>query len=77
MLKRSGDSGHFALFLTLVEMLSMLSHDIFWRGAGHVCGVWKCLGQGLNPHYGHDPRHCSDNIRSLTHCATGELLLSH
>ena len=34
---------------------------------GHAHGMRKFWGQGLNPHH-------SNDTRSLTHCATGELL---
>ena len=40
----------------------------------HTQGMWKFLGQGLNLHHSSDPGRCSDNVRSLTFCATGELL---
>ena len=36
--------------------------------------MWKFLGQGSNPHHSSDPCHCSDNVESLTHCATREIL---
>ena len=36
-----------------------------------ACGSF--LGQGLNPHHSSHPSCCSDNTRSLTHCATREL----
>ena len=37
-------------------------------------GLQKLPGQRLNLHHGSDPRHSSDNTRSLTHCAIRELL---
>ena len=36
--------------------------------------IWNFPGQGLNPHHSSSPSCCSDNTRSLTHCATKELL---
>jgi len=36
--------------------------------------MWKFSGQGLNPHHSSDPSHQSGNARSLTCCATKELL---
>ena len=41
----------------------------FWR----TCGRQKFLSQGWNLHHSSHPSHCSDNARSLTHWATGEL----
>ena len=41
---------------------------------GHAHGMWKFPGQGSNPGHSSDPRCCSDNTASLTHCTTGELL---
>ena len=43
---------------------------------GHAHGMWKFPGQGLNPCNSGNPRHCSDDTRSLTPCPTRELLLS-
>ena len=40
---------------------------------GHVCRMWNFLGQGSNPWHSSDLSRCSDNVRSLTHCATREL----
>lgn len=43
----------------------------FFQGfLGRNHGIWKLLGQGLNPCLSSDPSHCRDNIRSLTHCST-------
>ena len=39
---------------------------------GHSFGMWKFLGQGLNPHSRNLYHSCS-NTRSLTHCITQEL----
>ena len=40
-----------------------------------TAGTWRFPGQESNPHYSSDQSYCSDNTRSLTHCATQELLL--
>lgn len=40
---------------------------------GHTHSKWEFLGRGLNPCHSNDPNHCSDDIGSLTHCASGEL----
>ena len=39
---------------------------------GHICGMWKFLGQGSNPSLS-NPSLCSDNARSLIWCTTREL----
>ena len=39
---------------------------------GHIFHMWKFLGQKLNLCHSEDPSHCSDNVRSLTHCSTRE-----
>ena len=39
----------------------------------HAQGMWKFLDQGLNLCHSSDKSCCSDNARSLTHCATREL----
>ena len=44
----------------------------FFFGHGH--SMWKFPGQGSNPYHISDPSHCSDDTRSLTCCATRELL---
>ena len=41
---------------------------------GHTCGMQEFLGQGLNSCHSSDLSHSNDNIRSLTHWATTELL---
>ena len=41
---------------------------------GCTCNMWKFPGQGSNPLHSSKPSHCSDNAKSLTFCATGELL---
>ena len=38
-----------------------------------TCSMQKFWGQGWNLHHSWNPSHSSDNARSLTHCATGEL----
>ena len=43
-------------------------------GGEHAQGIQKFPFQGLNPRNSSDPSHCSDNARSLTHCAIRELL---
>ena len=43
---------------------------IFFKFFGHTHSMWKFSGQGWNPCHSSDPSHCSDNTRSLTHCAT-------
>ena len=40
----------------------------------HAHGMCKFPGQGMNLHHSSNQSHCSDNARSLTCCATGELL---
>ena len=40
---------------------------------GHAQSTQKFLGKGLNRHHSSDPHHNSDNIVSLTRCATREL----
>ena len=37
-------------------------------------GMYKFLGQGLNPFHSSNPSRCSDSARSLTHCTTREHL---
>ena len=41
----------------------------------HTHSMWKFLGHRLNPCHSSNPSHCSNNARSLTHCATRELLM--
>ena len=36
--------------------------------------MWKFLGQGSNPCHSNDPSHCSDKAKSLTQCATREVI---
>jgi len=43
---------------------------------GHVCGMWKFPGQGLNLCHSSDLSYSSDNTGSLTHLAIGEHLYS-
>jgi len=45
----------------------------FFLATAKACGSWKFLGQGLNPCHSKQLSCCSDNARSLTHCATREL----
>ena len=33
---------------------------------GHVCGMWKFLGQGSNPHHSSDPSDCRDNAGPIS-----------
>ena len=40
----------------------------------HTHSMRKLQGRGCNWPHGTDPRHCSDNAGSLTHCAAQELL---
>ena len=47
--------------------------SLFWFFVDCTLGMWKFLGQGSNPCHHSSPRHCSDNIRSLTHWTTREL----
>ena len=47
----------------------LLFLNLFWGGC--ACSMWKFPGQGSNPWQSSGPSHCSDNTRSLTHCATG------
>ena len=42
---------------------------------GCICGMQKYPGQGLTLHHSWDPCHSSDNARSLTDCATRDLVL--
>ena len=42
--------------------------------SGHTCYMWNLPGQRMNQHHSSDPRHCSDNARSLSHCTTRECL---
>ena len=42
----------------------------------HTPGVWKFLSQELNLSHSSHPGRCSDNVRSLIHCPTRELLAS-
>lgn len=42
--------------------------------SGHAHGRWMFPGQGLKPHHRCDQSHCSDNLRSSTHCAARERL---
>ena len=41
---------------------------------GCLHGMYKFLGQRLNPHYRSNPSHCSDSAGSLTHWVTRQLL---
>ena len=41
-------------------------------GGGCACGMWEF--QGSNLHHSSNLSHCSDGVRSLTFCATRELL---
>ena len=41
---------------------------------GHTFGMWKFLGQKLNPCHYSNRSCCSDNAESLTYCTTRELL---
>ena len=45
----------------------------FFFFSGHIYGMWKFLGQGLNLHHSSDLSHCSGHTRSLTHWAMREL----
>ena len=40
---------------------------------GHMHGMWKFLGQGLNLSHSSDPSCCSDSARSLTCCTKWEI----
>lgn len=51
--------------------------SFFGGGGGHICGMLKSLGRGLNPCHDSDPSHCTDNAISLTSCITRELLGLH
>ena len=41
---------------------------------GKAYSTWKFPGRTSNPCHSSNPSHCSDNARSLTNCATRELL---
>ena len=41
---------------------------------GHAHSMQKFPGQGPNPCHSREPRQCSDNTGSLTHCAAGEVV---
>ena len=47
---------------------------VFYLFFAHTCGMWRFLGQGLNLHHSNHLGRYSDSTRSLTRCATGELL---
>lgn len=47
---------------------------IFFFFFGCLHGMYKFLGQRLNPHYRSNPSHCSDSAGSLTHWVTRQLL---
>ena len=47
----------------------------FFLFFGHVHGMWKFLGQGLNLYHSSNPRHSGDNTDSLSHWAIRELLI--
>ena len=70
----------FLIFLNRIHQWSHLSwHFICLQIVclfvfGHAHGMWKFPGQGSNTQHSSDTSHCSDNARSLTHCATRELL---
>lgn len=53
--------------LPIFFFLSFFSFFFFF---GHAHSMWTFLGQGLNQHHSSDPSRCSNNTRSLTHCAT-------
>ena len=66
-------------------LLSKFLNQFSWKPAvsrcvlfcfvfGHTHNMWTFLSQGLNLHHSSDSIHSSDNTRSLTHCATRELL---
>ena len=59
---------------TYTHIKPFLFGFFFLFNFGHPCGMWKFWGQGFNSHHSSDPSHCSDNTRSLTHCAMRELL---
>ena len=40
---------------------------------GQIQGIWRFLGQGLNPCLSSHPSHCRDNARSLAPVPQGEL----
>ena len=40
----------------------------------HAHSTWEFLGQRWNLQHSSNPGHCSDNVGSLTYCATGEVL---
>ena len=44
-------------------MTGALIYLLFWLS---TCGTWKFPGQGSNSSHSNDPRHWSDNARSLT-----------
>lgn len=58
-----------SLTLGLKEILFL------WVFLATFHGVGKFPDQRLNPSHSGDPIHFSDNIRSLTRCVTGELLI--
>ena len=55
------------------RVCEIVSHDFF----GHAHSMQKFPGQWSNPCHSSNPRCCSDKARTLTCCATGELLVSH
>ena len=50
----------------LYDYLLEARHNLGMHFFGHAQGMWKFLGQGLNPHVSSDLSHSSDNTRSLT-----------
>ena len=53
---------------------SFIQWEILFVCSGHTFGMWKFLGQGLNPHHCSNPHHCNDNPGYLTRCTTVEFL---
>lgn len=47
---------------------------VLWGVFGCTYGTWKFLGQGLNLCHRSNLDHCTDNAKSITHCATRKLL---
>ena len=56
-----------------VDDCRSVQNRLFFFFFCHTHGMWKFLGQGLNPCHSSDPSCCSDNVRSITRAATGEL----
>ena len=54
---------------------SFLSSFLFSFFLCQAHSMWKFLGQRQNLSHSSDPSHCSDNTRSLTHCAKRDLLV--